>query len=58
LHKFLRQPQAAARLHPLALFAATQLPLVIAITTLGVEAGTLAEDTASSMVGAAMLSFF
>jgi Kef-type K+ transport system membrane component KefB len=42
----------------LALFAATQLPLVIAITGLGVEAGALSEAIASSMVGAAMLSVF
>lgn len=41
---------------PLALFSATALPLVVAITEIGVATGDLARDTAASMVGAAMLS--
>jgi Kef-type K+ transport system membrane component KefB len=40
----------------LALFAATQLPLVVAITNIGVASGDLASETAAAMVGAAMLS--
>ncbi len=43
-------------LAPLALMAATALPLVVAITTVGVNTGRLAPETAASMVGAAMLS--
>jgi Kef-type K+ transport system membrane component KefB len=43
-------------LAPLALMAASALPLVVAITGVGVETGRLASDTAASMVGAAMLS--
>ena len=40
----------------LGLFAATQLPLVIAISNLGVESGQMAVEVASSLVGAGMLS--
>jgi Kef-type K+ transport system membrane component KefB len=43
-------------LGPLALMAASALPLVVAITGVGVVTGRLASDTAASMVGAAMLS--
>ena len=43
-------------LAPLALMAASALPLVVAITGVGVETGRLSSDTAASMVGAAMLS--
>jgi Kef-type K+ transport system membrane component KefB len=43
-------------LAPLALMAASALPLVVAITQVGVETGRLSSDTAASMVGAAMLS--
>ena len=43
-------------LGPLALMAASALPLVVAITDVGVQTGRLASDTAASMVGAAMLS--
>jgi Kef-type K+ transport system membrane component KefB len=42
----------------LGLFGATALPLVIAITDLGVESGRMAGDLATAMVGAAMLSVF
>jgi Kef-type K+ transport system membrane component KefB len=40
----------------LALYSATELPLVVAITTLAVEAGHMGPGTAASLVGAAMLS--
>ena len=40
----------------LALYCATELPLVVAITTLAVEAGHMRASTAASLVGAAMLS--
>ena len=43
-------------LGPLALMSASALPLVVAITDVGVQTGRLAGDTAASMVGAAMLS--
>ena len=40
----------------LALFASTQLPLVLAITTLAQESGHMHASTAASLVGAAVLS--
>ncbi|MDH6553732.1 Kef-type K+ transport system membrane component KefB [Streptomyces sp. SAI-117] len=40
----------------LTLFAATCLPLVVAITTIGVDQKVLGSDEAASLVGAAMLS--
>jgi Kef-type K+ transport system membrane component KefB len=40
----------------LAFFSATQLPLVVAITTLAVESGNMRPSTAASLVGAAALS--
>jgi Kef-type K+ transport system membrane component KefB len=46
---------ASARV-PLALFAATELPLVIAITAQGVADGQLPKRIATALVGAAMLS--
>ena len=42
----------------LGFFGATELPLVIAVTALGVEHGVMANDLATAMVGAAMLSVF
>ncbi len=48
----LDQRQRAA----LAFYTATQLPLVVVISTLGVEAGRLSSGTAAAMVGAGMLS--
>jgi len=42
----------------LGFFGATELPLVIAITALGVEHGVMANDLATALVGAAMLSVF
>jgi Kef-type K+ transport system membrane component KefB len=41
---------------PLALFSASALPLVVAITEIGTEAGVMAEQEASALVGAGMLS--
>ncbi len=40
----------------LAFFCATELPLVVAITTLATEAGHMRSSTAAGLVGAAMLS--
>ena len=40
----------------LAFFSATQLPLVVAITTIAVEQGHMRSSTAASLVGAAILS--
>jgi Kef-type K+ transport system membrane component KefB len=40
----------------LALFSATELPLVVAITTIAVERGEMGSGTAASLVGAAVLS--
>ena len=40
----------------LALLSATQLPLVVAITTIGVEAGHMRTSTAAALVGAGALS--
>ncbi|MEU9732131.1 cation:proton antiporter [Streptomyces sp. NPDC048002] len=40
----------------LTLFAATALPLVVAITTIGVDAGTMRSDEAAALVAAAMIS--
>lgn len=40
----------------LALFSATQLPLVVAITTIGVEGGHMQSSTAAALVGAGVLS--
>ncbi len=40
----------------LAFYSATELPLVVAITTLAVEAGHMKPSTAAGLVGAAMLS--
>jgi Kef-type K+ transport system membrane component KefB len=48
----LRARQRAA----LAFYSATQLPLVVAITTIATEAGHMKTSTAAGLVGAAMLS--
>jgi len=40
----------------LALFGATALPLIVAITGIGVDRGAIATDVASSLVGAGMIS--
>jgi hypothetical protein len=38
------------------LFSATELPLVVAITTIAIEEGHMRASTAASLVGAAILS--
>jgi Kef-type K+ transport system membrane component KefB len=48
----LRARQRAA----LAFYSATELPLVVAITTIAIEAGHMRPSTAAGLVGAAMLS--
>ncbi|MEY9890465.1 Kef-type K+ transport system membrane component KefB [Catenulispora sp. MAP5-51] len=55
---FLTAPpgMAARSRRALALYAATGLPLVVAVTAIGVERGTLKTSTAAAMVGAGMLS--
>jgi len=40
----------------LAFYSATQLPLVVAITTVAVEAGNMRASTSAALVGAAILS--
>jgi Kef-type K+ transport system membrane component KefB len=58
LPSFLTAPEgttARAR-RAIALYAATGLPLIVAITSIGVERGTLRASTAAAMVGAGMLS--
>jgi hypothetical protein len=42
----------------LALLSATELPLVVAITDIGVQTGNLEPALAAALVGAAMLSVF
>jgi hypothetical protein len=42
----------------LALFSSTQLPLVVAITTVAVETGHMRPSTAAALVGAGALSTF
>lgn len=41
---------------PLALFSATALPLVVVITTIGVDSGRMRPENAAALVGAGMLS--
>lgn len=45
-------------LAPLALLSATGLPLVVAITSIGVSIGRMRTDNAAALVGAAMISVF
>lgn len=42
----------------LAFYSATQLPLVVAVTSLALDAGRMRPETAAALVGAAMLSVF
>ena len=42
--------------YSLALLSATQLPLVVAITTIGVDTGHMRASTAAALVGAGVLS--
>jgi Kef-type K+ transport system membrane component KefB len=50
----LSRPERAS----LALFSATALPLVVAITTIALEAGKMRPENAAALVGAGMLSVF
>lgn len=43
---------------PLALLSSTALPLVVAVTTIAVEAGKMRSENAAALVGAAMISVF
>ncbi|GAA1973464.1 cation:proton antiporter [Catenulispora subtropica] len=58
LPSFLTAPEGSSpRLRrALALYAATGLPLIVAITSIGVDRGTLKSSDAAAMVGAGMLS--
>ena len=49
-------PEASRR--ALALLSATQLPLTVAITTLGLQQQQMRPSTAAAMVGAGMVSVF
>jgi Kef-type K+ transport system membrane component KefB len=54
LHR--RDELAKTGRNALALFASTQLPMVVVITSIGVEAGAIKPSTAAAMVTAGMLS--
>jgi hypothetical protein len=47
---------AAADKRAMVLFGATGLPIVVAVTAIGVESGDLPPATASALIGAGMLS--
>jgi Kef-type K+ transport system membrane component KefB len=51
-----RRAMAARDRTALALLCATELPLVVAITTLAVETGNMRSSTSAALVGAAMIS--
>jgi len=51
-----RRVLSATERRALAFFCATELPLVVAITTIAVDAGKMRTSTAAGLVGAAMLS--
>jgi Kef-type K+ transport system membrane component KefB len=51
-----RKILSKSELKPLALFSATQLPLVIVITDLAVESGVMIPNNATNLVGAAIIS--
>jgi Kef-type K+ transport system membrane component KefB len=51
-----RQAIPKADLVPLSLYSATALPLVVAITTIGLETGHMRPENAAALVGAAMAS--
>ena len=53
-----RKALPPASRHALALLSATQLPLVVAITTLGLQQEQMRPQTAAAMVSAGMLSVF
>ncbi|HXZ81315.1 MAG TPA: cation:proton antiporter [Terriglobales bacterium] len=51
-----RRHLPSQQLAPLALYSATELPLIVAITELGVRSGRMQPDNAAALVGAGMLS--
>ncbi|HEY5155449.1 MAG TPA: cation:proton antiporter, partial [Acidimicrobiales bacterium] len=51
-----RKDVERSELMPLALFSGTALPLVVVITTLGVQEGRMLPGNAAALVGAGMLS--
>ncbi len=51
-----RKALSATERKALAFFSATELPLVVAITTIAIDAGEMRPSTAAGLVGAAMLS--
>ena len=51
-----RRPRALRDRAALAFYSATELPLVVAITTIAIETGHMKSSTAAGLVGAAMLS--
>jgi Kef-type K+ transport system membrane component KefB len=51
-----RRELPRAQLPPLSLLSATGLPLIVAITSIGLETNRIQEDTAAALVGAGMLS--
>lgn len=53
---FYRRVLPAAQLPPLALLSATQLPLVVAITSIGLDNGHMRSSTAAALVTAAVLT--
>ncbi|MGH2960548.1 MAG: cation:proton antiporter, partial [Solirubrobacterales bacterium] len=53
---FYRKVLPADQLKPLGLLSATQLPIVVAITTIGLENGNMRASTAAALVGAAVLT--
>jgi Kef-type K+ transport system membrane component KefB len=53
---FYRKALPANQLKPLGLLSATQLPIVVAITSIGLENGNMRPSTAAALVGAAVLT--
>lgn len=53
-----RRDLPRADLPPLALYSATALPLIVAITAIGVETGEMRSENAAALVGAGMISVF
>ena len=58
LPSMLAAPQGSSRrdLVAIALFGATGLPIIVAVTAIGVDEGDLPSGTAAALVGAGMLS--
>lgn len=53
-----RHDMPRRELAPLALYSATGLPLIVAISAIGVSTGRMRTDNAAALVGAAMISVF